>query len=173
MRGTRRLYPSEGGCGGIIPAHAGNTGQIVTVVGSVGDHPRACGEHHVMLVRLPYVQGSSPRMRGTPGENLAKILLLGIIPAHAGNTFRSVQTDAKDRDHPRACGEHVASASTLIMSSGSSPRMRGTHFTVTLAAPCAGIIPAHAGNTGGYRRDHRLEWDHPRACGEHPARRRC
>ena len=71
------------------------------------------------------------------------------------------------KDHPRACGEHPNTASSLYMSLGSSPRMRGTPVTPLCRPREVGIIPAHAGNTVGVDVDAERPWDHPRACGEH------
>ncbi len=74
-------------------------------------------------IRLP---GSSPRMRGTVGQSEMRPKPDRFIPAHAGNS------DCADIDprihavHPRACGEQETAANVITLSSGSSPRMRGT-----------------------------------------------
>ena len=54
---------------GIIPAHAGNTVSADCFSDVFRDHPRACGEHQDVNVASFTVQGSSPRMRGTPGKS--------------------------------------------------------------------------------------------------------
>ena len=51
---------------GIIPAHAGNTMKWHYFTVKDEDHPRACGEHFDCVFLGLGVQGSSPRMRGTP-----------------------------------------------------------------------------------------------------------
>ena len=53
-------------------------------------------------------------------------VVLGIIPAYAGNTGLCSDFQCFSGDHPRVCGEHsdVAIISGTLM--GSSPRMRGT-----------------------------------------------
>ncbi len=33
-------------------------------------HPRACGEHTTFAVTTQYINGSSPRMRGTPARTV-------------------------------------------------------------------------------------------------------
>ena len=65
MRGT--LYAASRAVihTGIIPAHAGNTNTYATIHAWLRDHPRACGEHFVRWYKCSFVQGSSPRMRGT------------------------------------------------------------------------------------------------------------
>ena len=53
------------------------------------------------------------------------------------------------------------------LSTGSSPRMRGTHIQRVLGFDGQGIIPADAGNTLYFARHHTREQDHPSGCGEH------
>ena len=52
------------------------------------------------------VQGSSPRMRGTPFRITEINWQIGIIPAYAGNTLIFTRASIRRRDHPRVCGEH-------------------------------------------------------------------
>ena len=152
---------------GIIPAHAGNTSAHCRMRISGRDHPRACGEHVSARRRPRRRRGSSPRMRGTLG--LAPVLpsILGIIPAHAGNTRRPIVRPTWCRDHPRACGEHSVMAALTSRLRGSSPRMRGTRYERVRFVAELGIIPAHAGNTNSQNATDISRRDHPRACGEH------
>ncbi len=111
--------------------------------------------------------GSSPRVRGTRRPVLPHPRERGIIPACAGNTRPSSTCRRCSRDHPRVCGEHVRSITELCLSTGSSPRVRGTQNLVSVVLVGFGIIPACAGNTlaaEGLRVDVR---DHHRVCGEH------
>ena len=148
MRGTR-LASCDASCrGGIIPAHAGNTLPCCRTNLSCRDHPRACGEHISWSFHFSQPPGSSPRMRGTRNSNTDKSYLRGIIPAHAGNTGGRAGWTANPRDHPRACGEHRRPPSGRGGGRGSSPRMRGTLVEQGHRSDDAGIIPAHAGNTG-------------------------
>ena len=65
MRGTRyRMVFATPVCG-IIPAYAGNTRSRRGVRARKRDHPRVCGEHTGLRVRVLRIVGSSPRMRGT------------------------------------------------------------------------------------------------------------
>ena len=86
MRGTQTMGARTIQQSGIIPAHAGNTVRYVGGDAGPVDHPRACGEHTIIVMAALGGVGSSPRMRGTPTANLTCILTRGIIPAHAGNT---------------------------------------------------------------------------------------
>ena len=152
---------------GIIPAHAGLTSLSVSVRSCVGDHPRACGAHQVVLLVNRIAQGSSPRMRGSLCIELFCFAERGIIPAHAGLTYRIYRTKNLQRDHPRACGAHVTVPLSFSMPKGSSPRMRGSHTLIPITTNPYGIIPAHAGLTGRRSTSSRSMGDHPRACGAH------
>ena len=92
---------------------------------------------------------------------------VGIIPAHAGNTYSHWPVSQSFWDHPRACGEHRSAADVGQVRPGSSPRMRGTPRPRRRPRSRWWIIPAHAGNTIWQGREPRLRGDHPRACGEH------
>ena len=108
-------------------------------------------------------------MRGKGNLLLKRSDDLGITPAYAGKrTARSASCTACG-DHPRVCGEKIASCTVCRVSMGSPPHMRGKG-----AMPCKGqsaqrITPAHAGKSPGAEREVAGLWDHPRACGEKPA----
>ena len=65
MRGTHGRHIQNRKLAGIIPAYAGNTHASVTGERAKRDHPRVCGEHACGRAHVQFVQGSSPRMRGT------------------------------------------------------------------------------------------------------------
>ena len=71
---------------GIIPADAGSTDELVRLFKEDWDHPRGCGEHGSRLPDGDRQQGSSPRMRGAPGQGSRASYHAGIIPADAGST---------------------------------------------------------------------------------------
>ena len=87
MRGTPSMSQNRPCVWGIIPAHAGNTSRHGATVRRSWDHPRACGEHLLLIGGLESPSGSSPRMRGTPLLVCDTGQWHGIIPAHAGNTI--------------------------------------------------------------------------------------
>ena len=113
------------------------------------------------------MEGSSPHPRGTliafvdaDGNN-------GIIPASAGNTYRSVFICFYCKDHPRIRGEHENMDYRVEERAGSSPHPRGTPLTSSKLSKSPRIIPASAGNT---RKKWLSSWenrDHPRIRGEH------
>ena len=105
-------------------------------------------------------------MRGTGRLGTIFFALIGITPAHAGNSGRRGRADAVNRDHPRACGEQ---AFVLLRSKnqlGSPPRMRGTVLRPGNVCVTCRITPAHAGNSAATGSWCRYLRDHPRACGE-------
>ena len=109
-------------------------------------------------------------MRGTHTTKIVCRDIVGIIPAHAGNTAAAIIQHCASKDHPRACGEHWMVRALTCSFAGSSPRMRGTLHELFISRLEVGIIPAHAGNTCKKRRRHTTVGDHPRACGEHSAK---
>ena len=106
MRGTHGRHIQNRKLAGIIPAYAGNTHASVTGERAKRDHPHVCGEHACGRAHVQFVQGSSPRMRGTRVRAGLIPLGFGIIPAYAGNTQICGSMTISDGDHPRVCGEH-------------------------------------------------------------------
>ena len=151
----------------IIPADAGSTNKSVELFTQIKDHPRGCGEHLAQVCASPYHQGSSPRMRGAPGDCRCRWCLSGIIPADAGSTRRMSANGSPARDHPRGCGEHPSAKCTSGRVRGSSPRMRGAPGPSSIGTWATRIIPADAGSTVATRPAKRASKDHPRGCGEH------
>ena len=106
-------------------------------------------------------------MRGTLVERRHFVLIVGIIPAYAGNTKAGDYSASETWDHPRVCGEHRCDVSAACRDAGSSPRMRGTRENRFRDFDFDGIIPAYAGNTDWLSAFGADVWDHPRVCGEH------
>ena len=131
----------------IIPAHAGQTSTVRTMMTSIPDHPRACGANRNCLSFRLTRLGSSPRMRGKPSCRAVCRAPRRIIPAHAGQTGTRQATNGQDPNHPRACGANAPPRSTLNSSAGSSPRMRGKLGDSLHLPKGLRIIPAHAGQT--------------------------
>ena len=167
VRGTLGRLPTGHVDDGIIPACAGNTGSEVSEGSAKRDHPRVCGEHHDAVFALFQATGSSPRVRGTRRRRAYTHRMDGIIPACAGNTHCSSFLRCLKGDHPRVCGEHMTRSATPLSRRGSSPRVRGTHSSITGLVLATGIIPACAGNTSRTRTRPPPTRDHPRVCGEH------
>ena len=187
MRGTPAQGTNTHSRWRIIPAHAGNSSSPVLVSTLSADHPRACGELLAEHLSKDSAPGSSPRMRGNSGRDRRTLIVVSdhpracgelahviipekflprIIPAHAGNSRCQGVSRVFLTDHPRACGELKATDAIEHLVNGSSPRMRGTLVPFADLVCEFRIIPAHAGNSGGFSKWWSMRSDHPRACGE-------
>ena len=109
----------------IPPAHAGKTNMRKYLQIWTPDHPRACGENHLLAGRIKDFHGSPPRMRGKRADYESVYAMARITPAHAGKTSSVKSVPCGDTDHPRACGENMATAQPQNATPGSPPRMRG------------------------------------------------
>ena len=167
VRGARVVFAQFSRDGGIIPACAGSTHRAASFRRGLGDHPRVCGEHERADTRRSRDRGSSPRVRGAPGQITAQQAAQGIIPACAGSTRRAWSRMRPPRDHPRVCGEHMGLTGADASAGGSSPRVRGARHRRRGRPRVGGIIPACAGSTRARLRRRWPMWDHPRVCGEH------
>ena len=105
MRGKGGSSPGPQNASRITPAYAGKSSHFLLRKRSKWDHPRVCGEKHLVPVVGVLGLGSPPRVRG-------KVLFLVL------NSFLY-------RDHPRVCGEKCPPGKFFFMTVGSPPRMRG------------------------------------------------
>ena len=167
MRGTRGGRIIERLSRRIIPAGAGDTPVSGDPMAPFEDHPRGCGGHGAATESAYRPLGSSPRVRGTRRRWSRRLLRSRIIPAGAGDTWRSEMAPGELSDHPRGCGGHVAIVTTTYVPGGSSPRVRGTHGTRYVDVLSTRIIPAGAGDTRSRLCHRRGPPDHPRGCGGH------
>jgi len=146
MRGASMLEARHWSGARITPAHAGSICKSHPTPSNLRDHPRACGEHvGSTWVYVPTL-GSPPRMRGASGRTPKVSNWNRITPAHAGSIPTQRAIGCRQRDHPRACGEHSCSLPNTPMTLGSPPRMRGAWNVVAGATQDCGITPAHAGS---------------------------
>ncbi len=86
-RGPLKVMPNEQTVIRIIPACAGSTSPIFTIVFLIKDHPRMRGVHSGVGQSKLFAQGSSPHARGPPYSNERYELVSRIIPACAGSTI--------------------------------------------------------------------------------------
>ena len=105
-------------------------------------------------------------MRGKLGDFAFEIFHVRITPAGAGKTAAAYRGHCQRQDHPRRCGENSACSRSNMSEMGSPPQVRGKlcrHYNFGF---CARITPAGAGKTCARWGCCRLQWDHPRRCGE-------
>ena len=112
---------------GLIPAHAGSTISDVVWATITWAHPRSRGEHSYFRSSPLAQKGSSPLTRGAPFRRCRRELSRGLIPAHAGSTWRESTSPGPARAHPRSRGEHVHHGVRQAQGPGSSPLTRGAH----------------------------------------------
>ena len=147
VRGKRHRPGHQPGRRGITPARAGKTRRIRVHTTSRADHPRACGENTVLVLRDVHPLGSPPRVRGKPSCNFLALPTPRITPARAGKTAFSACSQIVHKDHPRACGENTRLTMPRFSTGGSPPRVRGKPVPLLLAFSQVRITPARAGKT--------------------------
>ena len=132
---------------GLIPAHAGKTACRPGRSRAEAAHPRSRGENRAHCLGAAFGYGSSPLTRGKPGVGPAAIVVIRLIPAHAGKTCTSLASITVLTAHPRSRGENCTDSSTGPASLGSSPLTRGKRLATCRCQKHLGLIPAHAGKT--------------------------
>ena len=163
----KRVGAGDGHLGvGLIPARAGKTGRSGPRRRAWRAHPRVCGENWCPCRQRAGHRGSSPRVRGKPGELSAGDAKPRLIPACAGKTTGTGCTARARGAHPRVCGENVTRVPDMFPFPGSSPRVRGKLHGLAGNCGDGGLIPACAGKTSGPPRASSPGRAHPRVCGE-------
>ena len=132
----------------------------------VGPHPHSHGENGMFTPPVYSFAGSSPLTRGKLDPQSDQRNAHGLIPAHAGKTFRLLFRRVRGRAHPRSRGENHGVESHTIAHGGSSPLTRGKRARAGANSRAHGLIPAHAGKTIQATRRRRRAWAHPRSRGE-------
>ena len=130
-----------------IPAYAGKTGDTIFHSWQQAEHPRVCGENILKGDTSSLNLGTSPRMRGKPSHTSSLCRLAGNIPAYAGKTAVLALPNLVPWEHPRVCGENRGNVTSLLISLGTSPRMRGKPLRAKLERDYRRNIPAYAGKT--------------------------
>ena len=93
-----------------------------------------------------------------------------ITPAYAGKSTRLSLFAIFSGDHPRVCGEKHPAFSVRHIFRGSPPRVRGKDCVRSLYVVLFRITPACAGKRECPTEGAPAAGDHPRVCGEKPAR---
>ncbi len=155
---------------GITPAYAGKRAEQAHSMSCSEDHPRVCGEKFWKLIPSAPRFGSPPRMRGKGGFVIMTATTLGITPAYAGKRMPEAMRHTDQGDHPRVCGEKPAVLVTPWAFLGSPPRMRGKVRQPSINSRTTGITPAYAGKSRRTCKFRGIYRDHPRVCGEKPAK---
>ena len=170
VRGKPHVGDDAGLPHGLIPACAGKT-VVAAVRGQpLTAHPRVCGENAGDIETAVREAGSSPRVRGKPGRRARATRGPRLISACAGKTTKATAKQGKRPAHPRVCGENARICKPLVVSFGSSPRVRGKLGGWGVCVGWRRLIPACAGKTGWWMRSISAPPAHPRVCGENRTR---
>ena len=152
--------------GRITPARAGKTFGLDNLKAETRDHPRSCGKDESLHFTIDGAEGSPPLVRERQFFHRAHAEGLGITPARAGKTHRSLCVKRASRDHPRSCGKDGQDTVTSMRLQGSPPLVRERLNDGKGGIKPVRITPARAGKTGHAERESNQLWDHPRSCGK-------
>ena len=145
MRGKGYEHSCDTESTGITPAYAGKRRIRKRRAFEVWDHPRLCGEKDSRIVAVDVRVGSPPPMRGKANGNYTRKGDARITPAYAGKSRKCVHAVFYCRDHPRLCGEKLATFAHSSKVTGSPPPMRGKVELCIRGFDRFGITPAYAG----------------------------
>ena len=112
---------------------------------AVGVYPRVGGGTEAVARFDQLETGLSPRGRGNPGHWLGRLSRHGSIPAWAGEPLPCSAVGTRPWVYPRVGGGTRSTLSASAGLSGLSPRGRGNRGNAKRCIPCAGSIPAWAG----------------------------
>ena len=121
-------------------------------------HPRG-------MVAEGLAAGLSPRVRGNHWRRLHVGIMLGSIPACAGEPLLTQFGRVFRRVYPRVCGGTRRRGHARLHNGGLSPRVRGNPGRRRTPATAAGSIPACAGEPERRRSRSQLLTVYPRVCG--------
>ena len=131
----------------IIPARAGFTSVVFSIVDNKADHPRSRGVYAAARRSGRPAAGSSPLARGLPDGRQNGRYVGGIIPARAGFTSRRAPRPEFDGSSPLARGLHPDFDQPADLAAD-HPRSRGVYAPgPSSGVVIPGIIPARAGFT--------------------------
>ena len=165
MRGNPKHTPRQSRTGGSIPAHAGEPPAKSSSHRKPTVYPRACGGTAFEPMERTSSKGLSPRMRGNHHWACVCGLVLGSIPAHAGEPKPAGAENGGAGVYPRACGGTVLEIPGEVVLKGLSPRMRGNPHVMPGGMRVKGSIPVHAGEPPSGPRRSAGRRVYPRACG--------
>ncbi len=165
VRGRQKRQANGRGSRRSIPAGAGETVQLVVVMGAPRVDPRGCGGDCRARHRTRGRRGRSPRVRGRPARVYAELSASRSIPAGAGETVITGCGSPAVTVDPRGCGGDGYGNDFAVAALGRSPRVRGRLLKSNPWTRRPGSIPAGAGETFlHHARECSGEVD-PRGCG--------
>ena len=130
---------------GPIPACAGQPCRRARSAAHVWAYPRVCGATVAVHIFLCCQHGLSPRVRGNRVRSSLRALLLGPIPACAGQPAHNFSGSTAFKAYPRVCGATICFQPNSSPAGGLSPRVRGNLALYAARCHLPGPIPACAG----------------------------
>ncbi len=149
VRGNHGHDAGADGGGGSIPACAGEPSRRSSGRRGTRVYPRVCGGTMGTTLEQTAEEGLSPRVRGNPGQVLDDAVVLGSIPACAGEPSRRSSGRRGTRVYPRVCGGTSGSSRRQRRPSGLSPRVRGNPRQALRQPLPQGVYPRVCGGTQG------------------------
>ena len=144
-RGSAAALRAPGVLEGVLPAQAGVSRPCTSTSTGASSPPRAGGGQPEFRSRVPSEVASSPRRRGSAGQDGGLGHCWSVLPAQAGVSRRSRRGAALRRRPPRAGGGQPLWITVVPRLPRSSPRRRGSAGAGVRAADGAGVLPAQAG----------------------------
>ena len=145
VRGNHALALLAPSVEGSIPACAGEPRRPWTMPRWRRVYPRVCGGTSVMAAVARSTEGLSPRVRGNLSSFLIASIVIGSIPACAGEPPSCSPGRRTARVYPRVCGGTVSAVQAGLRAAGLSPRVRGNPSISAWSSRMSGSIPACAG----------------------------
>ena len=150
---------------GSIPARTGEPGCAEPWLAVSRVYPRAYGGTDLVEDAVVVCQGLSPRVRGNRAAHAMGRVMLGSIPACAGEPPLLIATTASSRVYPRAYGGTHGAGVGARCDVGLSPRVRGNHRRRLDHVGRTGSIPARTGEPSLHLQRARWSEVYPRAYG--------
>ena len=151
---------------GSIPACAGEPAHRGTGLCPRRVYPRVCGGTSDCGVGVSRNWGLSPRVRGNRRRYVVAGLLVGSIPACAGEPTSSHMRLSKNRVYPRVCGGTDLNRRTGMIQLGLSPRVRGNNASPPRRLSWRGLSPRVRGNQRKVKVAHQTGGSIPACAGE-------
>ena len=134
---------------GITSACAEQTLATTNPTTTIGDHLRVCGADDMIRADQQSADGSPPRVRSRPTQNIQARSTTGITSACAEQTAMMGHWRNRARDHLRVCGADATLSTTNFLSVGSPPRVRSRLACAESLVFAVGITSACAEQTTG------------------------
>ena len=128
-------------------------------------YPRVCGGTAPDRITVDPWLGLSPRVRGNRILCCPNNLVVGSIPACAGEPYAQSQIERLYRVYPRVCGGTSTVPCKYHPAGGLSPRVRGNPAFDLIPPERVGSIPACAGEPYHSQDNGIRERVYPRVCG--------